>query len=67
MVIGCITESQKLINDAVKSQEKGGTVNMCKALEELDLDADFTKPLYDFVIKHIDLSETDLIQSYLEM
>ena len=38
-----------------------------KALEELDLDADFAKPLYDFVLKHIDLSETDIIQKYLEM
>ena len=36
MVIGCITESQKLINDAIKSEQKGGTVNMCKALEELE-------------------------------
>ena len=113
MVIGCITESQKLINDAIKSEQTGGTVNMCKALEkleekgrmegrlegrlegrsqgescgfiklilkkvkkqksfeqiveELDLDADFAKPLYDFVLKHIDLSETDIIQKYLEM
>ena len=105
MVIGCITESQKLINDDIKSEQKGGTVNMCKALEkleekgrmegrsqgescgfiklilkkvkkqksfdqiveELDLDADFAKPLYDFVLKHIDLSETDIIQKYLEM
>ena len=67
MVIGCITESQKLINDAIKSEQKWSTVNMCKALEELDLDADFAKPLYDFVLKHIDLSETDIIQKYLEM
>ena len=36
MVIGCITESQKLINDAVESEEKGGSVNMCKALEKLE-------------------------------
>lgn len=36
MIIGCITESQKLINDAVASEEKGGNVNMCKALEELE-------------------------------
>ncbi|MFR8617211.1 MAG: hypothetical protein ACLVFD_05340 [Anaerostipes hadrus] len=36
MVIGCITESQKLINDAIKSEQKGGTVNMCKALEKLE-------------------------------
>ena len=36
MVIGCITESQKLINDAIKSEQTGGTVNMCKALEKLE-------------------------------
>lgn len=39
MIIGCITESQKLINDAVASEEKGGNVNMCKALEELEEEA----------------------------
>ena len=33
MVIGCITESQKLINNAIKSEQKGGTVNMCKDLK----------------------------------
>ena len=36
MVIGCITESQKLINDAVNAQQEGGNVNMCKALEKLE-------------------------------
>lgn len=36
-------------------------------VEELDLDADFAKPLYDFVVKHISLSEADMIQKYLEM
>lgn len=36
MVIGCITESQTLINTAVESEQKGGNVNMCKALEELE-------------------------------
>ena len=36
MVIGCITESQSLINNAIKSDQKGGTLNMCKALEELE-------------------------------
>lgn len=36
MIIRCITELQKLINDAVASEEKGGNVNMCKALEELE-------------------------------
>lgn len=36
MVIDCITESQKLINDAVNAQQEGGNVNMCKALEKLE-------------------------------
>ena len=104
MIIGCITESKKLINDAVESEEKGGSVNMCKALEELEErgrqegrlqgqmftklklilkkvhknksfeqivdeleeDADVVPPLYDFVLKHIDLGEDEMVQKYLE-
>ena len=34
LVIGAITESQKLIDDALKIE--GGQMNMCKALEELE-------------------------------
>ena len=100
MVIGCITESQKLINDAVNAQQEGGNVNMCKALEkleekgrqegelktklkliikkihknksfdqivdELEEDADVVQPLYDFVLKHIDWGEDEMVQKYLE-
>lgn len=33
LVIGAITESQELINQAL--ERKGGRMNMCKALEEL--------------------------------
>ena len=51
MVIGCITESQKLINNAIKSEQKGGTVNMCKALEELDLDGTFQLLLKECTIE----------------
>lgn len=36
VVIGAITESQKLIDHALASEEKGGQVNMCSALEELE-------------------------------
>ena len=36
MVIGSITESQKLIDDAVKSEKEGGEMNMCEALKELE-------------------------------
>ena len=35
VVIGTITESQKLIDHALESEEKGGQINMCTALEEL--------------------------------
>ena len=35
VVIGAITESQKLIDHALESEEKGGQINMCTALEEL--------------------------------
>ena len=35
VVIGAITESQELINHALKSEEKGGQIYMCTALEEL--------------------------------
>ena len=35
IVIGAITQSQKLIDHALESERKGGQVNMCTALEEL--------------------------------
>lgn len=35
IIIGSIVESQRLINQAIKIQQKGGELNMCKALEKL--------------------------------
>ena len=35
IVIGAITESQKLIDHALRSEERGGQIYMCGALEEL--------------------------------
>ena len=35
VIIGSIVESQRLINQAMKIKEKGGELNMCKALEKL--------------------------------
>ena len=35
MVIGCITESQKLINDAIKSEQKGGNIKNLKQLTNM--------------------------------
>ena len=36
LVIGAITETQKIIDDALKLEQKGEEINMCKALEELE-------------------------------
>lgn len=36
MVIGSITETQKLIDDSLKLEQEGVKLNMCKALEELE-------------------------------
>lgn len=36
LVIGAITESQKLMDDALKIEKEGGQMNMCKVLEELE-------------------------------
>lgn len=36
IVIGAITETQKMIDDALRLGKEGGTMNMCKALEELE-------------------------------
>lgn len=35
IVIGAITQSQKLIDYALESEQRGGQVNMCTALKEL--------------------------------
>ena len=36
MVIGLITETQKLIDDSLRLEQEGVEFNMCKALEELE-------------------------------
>lgn len=35
-------------------------------VDELEEDADVVQPLYDFVFKHIDLDEDEMVQKYLE-
>lgn len=35
-------------------------------VDELEEDADVVQPLYDFVLKHIDLGENEMVQKYLE-
>ena len=35
LVIGAVTESQQLINHALRSEQEGGPMSMCNALEEL--------------------------------
>lgn len=36
LVVGAVTNSQKIINGALKAEQKGEQINMCKALEELE-------------------------------
>lgn len=40
VVIGAIIQSQRLINQALEMEEKGGRINMCSALEELEKKAE---------------------------
>lgn len=35
-------------------------------VDELEEGADVVQPLYDFVLKHIDLDEDEMVQRYLE-
>ena len=35
-------------------------------VDELEEDSDVVQPLYDFVLKHIDLGEDEMVQKYLE-
>ena len=35
-------------------------------VDELEENADVVQPLYDFVLKHIDLGENEMVQKYLE-
>ena len=35
-------------------------------VDELEEDAGVVQPLYDFVLKHIDLGEDEMVQKYLE-
>lgn len=36
LVIGSITETQKIIDDALAAEGNGGEMNMCKAIEKLE-------------------------------
>ena len=35
-------------------------------VDDLEEDADVVQPLYDFVLKHIDWGEDEMVQKYLE-
>ena len=41
-------------------------VNTKLCVDELEEDADVVQPLYDFVLKHIDWGEDEMVQKYLE-
>ena len=41
-------------------------ISFDQIVDELEEDADVVQPLYDFVLKHIDWGEDEMVQKYLE-
>ena len=39
---------------------------LIQKIDELEENADVVQPFYDFVLKHIDLGEDEMVQKYLE-
>lgn len=64
MVIGSITETQKLIDDSLKLEQKGGELNMCKALEELEEKGRIEGAIK--IYKKIETSKEDTIKNIME-
>lgn len=64
MVIGSITETQKLIDDSLKLEQKGQELNMCKALEELEEKGRIEGAIK--IYKKIKTSKEDTIKNIME-
>ena len=52
------------MGDELFEQYAKQTIYLAEHTEEED--ADVVQPLYDFVLKHIDWSEDEMVQKYLE-
>lgn len=64
MVIGSITETQKLIDDSLKLEQEGVELNMCKALEELEEKGRIEGAIK--IYKKIKTSKEDTIKNIME-
>lgn len=70
VVIGAITESQKLINHALELDQRGGQINMCNALEELRHEGRWEGILEGIratvrTCRNFNISETDTVRNIM--
>ena len=71
LVIGAVTESQQLIDHALRSEQEGGPMNMCNALEELRREGEREGRLEGIratirICKKFSISEEDIIRNIME-
>ena len=69
MVIGSITETQKLIDDSLKLEQEGVELNMCKILEELGREKGRIEGRVEGAIKiykKMEASREDTIKNIME-
>ena len=71
LVIGAVTESQQLIDHALRSEQEGGPMNMCNALEELRREGEREGRLEGIratirTCKKFNISEEDIIRNIME-
>ena len=64
MVIGLITETQKLIDDSLRLEQEGVEFNMCKALEELEERGRIEGAIR--ISKRVNASKEDTIKNIME-
>ena len=64
MVIGSITETQKLIDDSLKLEQEGVELNMCKILEELEERGRIEGAIR--ISKRVNASKEDTIKNIME-
>ena len=71
LVIGAVTESQQLIDHALRSEQEGGPMSMCNALEELRREGEREGRLEGIratirICKKFSISEEDIIRNIME-
>lgn len=64
MIIGLITETQKLIDDSLRLEQEGVEFNMCKALEELEERGRIEGAIR--ISKRVNASKEDTIKNIME-